>query len=744
MRLPQRLCISLATLLTLALLSQVLAAPVTVTPTGDASGSLAAASGTGDASAASDCSYVPVPVTLPGCVAGAAASGTGDATACASSYYGLVPCAGAAASVVGDARGCESSHASTGLAPNCVAAAASGMGDASACDSTPEAYTDMPGCLALAASGTGDADACADAEDSHWPFLWTSCVGVAASATGDASACGNDEMLTLEDSRCIGVALSGCDVHANLCTQPTRVDASAPTEVVVGADADGDGFPATVTLAFSRVSVDAATGETVVERDPSQDVVLVIDRNDADPRTPLESRFEATVPTGVALGPDADGDGLPARATVHFSRVVVERSPPNVSVERAPQADRSVTLDSNDGNENIPAPVRVSAPFASGVLLGPDADGDGVPSYVVVEMSELTLDRRNASHTVTRTPHADRRVTLDANDADPNVPARSIVRAPFASGFAMGPDADGDGVPAYATVEMSEATFDRRDASISIARAPGADQRVALDRDDADPNVPLASIVSATVFTGATVGPDADDDGIPAYVRLEASRATLDRRDGSHRLERDPAADRTIVLDANDGAPAQTLVDVEAEEDAEASVLAVSAAGDARATCASHACLAASGLGDAEACKHTLACVAASGAGDAEGYVAASGLGDATSCGLDFLCTAVSGAGDARAHDVAASGAGSAESEYLAASATGDATGRVPVSALGACNGTACVSLHGHAHWLGASATGDASGLVALALFGSGHGGLVGASATGDAEGGLVAVSGTG
>lgn len=799
----------LACLTTILLFAQAFAAPITVTPTGDAQGSLAAASGTGDADAAADCSYVPVPVALPGCVAGVAASGVGNASACASSYYGTVPCAGVAGALTGDASGCGSSYASTGLAPNCMATAASALGDSETCASTPEAYTDMPGCVGIAASGAGDAEACADAEDSYWSFLWTSCVGVAASATGEADACGNEQMVTLEDSRCIGVAVSGCDLSPTTCTDLGSFVVLAPANATVGEDADDDGFPSSVTIAFFRTTVDT-DGNVTTEPDPSQDVTLVIDPDDADANDPVAQRLEASAPTGVAFGPDADNDGFPSRATVQFSRVTVTRSPPDVTIERTPAADRSVTLDGNDNNENVPAPMRAGATFPSNVVAGPDADNDSVPSYVRVEFSRLTVDRRNLTTSIERAPASDvtvrpdpndndpnspvastvsatapsnvvigadndrdgvpgtvtiefSRVTVDrrnastavapspasnvvlrpdANDNDPNTPVASVVRVPFASNVVVGADNDNDGFPSRVTVEMSELTVDRRNASHTTTRTPGADRVVTLDANDNDPNNPVASVLTVSVPTNATLGPDNDGDGVPAYVRLEFTRVSVDRRNATATAVRDPAGDRTIALDPNDNAPLQTLVVATVE---------------GNATCSGVVCVAASVFGDAHACQRSLTCVAASGAGDANGYVAASALGDANSCDLDFLCTAASVAGDARGHDAAVSVLGNAQSSYLAASGTGDADGLVPLSGTGTCNGSACFGVEGDGHWLGTSTSGDAAGIVAIApsgaaegglvavsAFGPASGGLVAVSATGDAEGGLVAVSATG
>ncbi|HLE97912.1 MAG TPA: CARDB domain-containing protein [Candidatus Thermoplasmatota archaeon] len=118
--------------------------------------------------------------------------------------------------------------------------------------------------------------------------------------------------------------------------------------------------------------------------------------------------------------------------------------------------------------------------------------------------------------------------------------------------------------------------------------------------------------------------------------------------------------------------------------------------------------------------------VAVSLNGRAKGTVAVSGTGDASGA-----IAGASGTGHARGYTAAASGTGDATSYSYASvrpavSPTGEAAGNDPVSALGTCNGQACVA---------ASPEGDADGWYG-GVTGTGHarGGWFGVSGTGDAE----------
>lgn len=261
-----------------------------------------------------------------------------------------------------------------------------------------------------------------------------------------------------------------------------------------------------------------------------------------------------SVPTGASVGPDADGDKVPASVTLQFTTLTVD--PRQGTVMPGPGSSATVRLDPNDDDPANPVDGRASASVPTGLAAGPDQDRDGVPSNASVQFTQVAVDAH--AGTVTTSPGPSRTVRLDPDDADPDSPLLSVLRARLPTGAVPGPDADRDGVPADVTLSFAELVLDRRDASLSLQ--PGGSEVVRLDPNDADPDSPAASVVRARVPTGASPGPDGDQDGVPSSVAVAFTELTVDRRDGSLALT--PSGEQPVRLDPNDADANNPIVSV--------------------------------------------------------------------------------------------------------------------------------------------------------------------------------------
>lgn len=130
-----------------------------------------------------------------------------------------------------------------------------------------------------------------------------------------------------------------------------------------------------------------------------------------------------SVPSGAAptLGPDADGDGLPAYVDVPMKAVTIKDDPNLSRTEASAQAFRA-PIDPNDGNPLVPeGPGPVTQTVPTWVGMGPSQDGDAFPSAVIVEYSDVTLGGQEVVK-VERRSDRDQSLAVDTDDGDADEP----------------------------------------------------------------------------------------------------------------------------------------------------------------------------------------------------------------------------------------------------------------------------------------------------------------------------------
>jgi hypothetical protein len=189
------------------------------------------------------------------------------------------------------------------------------------------------------------------------------------------------------------------------------------------------------------------------------------------------------------------------------------------------------------------------------VNAGPDADDDGFPGVVVVRTLAVEVEPFTLT-VVSVGPGPDFVVPVDTDDADPNVPVLSQATVgPVPVGILPGPDADRDGVPATVTFQTVKLVLDRRSAN-PVSIVAGTPDTRTVDGNDADPNVPVQSIITVgtPIPTGLSFGPDNDGDGVPQWASVRMSIVTIDRRESDPFTFQD-ASPVTLGLDSDDGNP---------------------------------------------------------------------------------------------------------------------------------------------------------------------------------------------
>lgn len=331
-----------------------------------------------------------------------------------------------------------------------------------------------------------------------------------------------------------------CATTTNYSPPTTNASLLLPIAAQPGADADADGFPSTVTFTRLSIVVRPFGAVPVLSVTNAPEEVRTVDPDDADPNVPTPSilTLPTPIPSGTALGSDADGDGFPASVTISQSTVTVDRRTPLNAVTLAPAAPITTGIDPNDADPNTPLVSVFTAPIPvpTGTFsTGPDADRDGFPTTLTVNRANVTFDRRNPANPVTLSAAAPVTQAVDSNDANPDVPATSIVilPVPIATGFTLGADGDADDVPSSATIQRAMVTFDRRGPNFVTLNAT-AGVTSPIDPNDADANTPAASTFGpVSIPTGGTHSPDADDDYVPHHVTLSFLDVTVDRRTSS-------------------------------------------------------------------------------------------------------------------------------------------------------------------------------------------------------------------
>jgi hypothetical protein len=98
--------------------------------------------------------------------------------------------------------------------------------------------------------------------------------------------------------------------------------------------------------------------------------------------------------------------------------------------------------------------------------------------------------------------------------------------------YVNGPDLDRDGFPATVTVRRLNVVIAPFTPGI-VSTAP--DLVLDTDENDNDPNVPALSTYTTPMplVSGHSMGPDADNDRVPASVTLLKATYTFDRRNGT-------------------------------------------------------------------------------------------------------------------------------------------------------------------------------------------------------------------
>ncbi|HEX2021695.1 MAG TPA: hypothetical protein VHH36_03230, partial [Candidatus Thermoplasmatota archaeon] len=164
---------------------------------------------------------------------------------------------------------------------------------------------------------------------------------------------------------------------------------------------------------------------------------------------------------------------------------------------------------------------------ASGAIVDPDTDGDGIPDVAEAALCGPAAVRQLVNDNL-------RSVGTCATPADFVGNPDHVKRATVPKGVVRGPDADNDGFPAYVTVERQEIVFNPwTKEKVFVNVAPS--EVHAVDTQDNDANFPvLSTITIGPLQTGATVGGDADQDFLPSGVTVTRESITFDRRDPLH------------------------------------------------------------------------------------------------------------------------------------------------------------------------------------------------------------------
>lgn len=216
--------------------------------------------------------------------------------------------------------------------------------------------------------------------------------------------------------------------------RPTTANATLwlVTAATLGPDADGDGFARQAVLDRWTLTV-RPFGVPRLTLGPAPDLVVDLDPDDADPNNPVASALAlpASIPLGVASGPDEDMDDVPATVILLRSNLTVDRrAAPYLFFSPAPS--QSERFDPDDADPSTPIASRagpVSIPTRA--THAPDADNDGVPRDFTVDWLDVSIDRRRAapqriileSHSSTSTLDPDDQnrgapVPFDAFDGD--------------------------------------------------------------------------------------------------------------------------------------------------------------------------------------------------------------------------------------------------------------------------------------------------------------------------------------
>ncbi len=307
----------------------------------------------------------------------------------------------------------------------------------------------------------------------------------------------------------------------------------SPSTPTFGPDEDGDGIPSSMLVGMTEWTIDGDNnGSTYTNAD--EPIAVALDPDDSDPSWPIPILTDG--PYGSVARDGGDGIHYKLGASVLAKGILLD-------------------LVVEDTFDSGLLPYTVLAPSIATPTFGPDQDGDGIPANVTVQMTRWTIADDEAltlsSESVPATT-----ITLDPNDSDPVVGAQTITLAVVPE---SGPDNDGDGVPSHITLQAYQVTLNPQATNpVTVTRSTLEDDTITLDPDDDNADIPApASWSLEGVPLGATLGPDADGDGIPSYLQAETYRITIDRMDPEFiSTQRTPGDDPTpINIDSDDEDP---------------------------------------------------------------------------------------------------------------------------------------------------------------------------------------------
>lgn len=262
-------------------------------------------------------------------------------------------------------------------------------------------------------------------------------------------------------------------------------------------DGDGDRFPDALEakLCGTKISADALAAAGVGRCASSKNYV------------PPRDIHLATVPTGVVLGPDNDHDAFPQSVSLTGINLYINPFESGAWIVRTSEAkDTTVSLgpieDDNDKQKPVVSTIKVDRALPLDVVLGKDADVDGLPATVTLKMAYLTVDRSSGHALVSfeaADPKEDVVVPIDTKDNDPQEPVMSMVTAHVPVWIWHTGDGDNDLLPGALVVTFMDVTIDRRrsldNASGPTVKLADHEERTTLDKDDdRDSHIPFSHV----------------------------------------------------------------------------------------------------------------------------------------------------------------------------------------------------------------------------------------------------------
>ncbi|HLE47348.1 MAG TPA: hypothetical protein VI818_03545 [Candidatus Thermoplasmatota archaeon] len=203
----------------------------------------------------------------------------------------------------------------------------------------------------------------------------------------------------------------------------------------------------------------------------------------------------------------------------------------------------------------LPAREVVVADIPTGYKLGLDIDRDGLPTHVDLTMTRVDINPFRADYvrllpTTTVVP-----VQLDSlfSDNDPNAPVVSKIEVPveLPTAVVQGKDKDFDALPGEIILTTSKVFFDRR-AAMPLTFEAASQKPVPVDLFDDDASMPVVSVVTVPVLTGAWHDGDGDNDLLPHALKFQWLDVTIDRRTTAAQATTMKVRTHNVLVDEND------------------------------------------------------------------------------------------------------------------------------------------------------------------------------------------------